>query len=117
MPTLVFITGGGAVSTKILGSVSSTVVIALTTATLGQIVRYDPTAGTFTINAPAAPATGDKFGVKNQSADLTAITINGNGNMIENPLASFALLASFATFSGDGIAVEWVFDGTEWLAI
>ena len=59
---------------------------------------------------------GDRWGVKNRTADVTAVTIAGNGSNIEDPTVSFALAASFSLV-GDGAAVEWEFDGTQWLVI
>lgn len=91
-------------------------ITALFTAIVFQRVPYDPSGGTFTINAPAAPVQGDRWGVKNETANLTIVTINGNGNNIEDPTASFALAANF-TLSGDGIAAEWEFDGTNWVVV
>ena len=79
-------------------------------------ILYDPTAGTFTLSAPASPNTGDRWAVKNVSSSAVAITISGNGTTIESPLVSFALAASFALGS-DGVAVTWEFDGTNWLVI
>lgn len=86
------------------------------TAQPGARVVYDPTGGTFQINAPAAPVAGMTFRVKNASADGTAVTISGNGSNIEDPIASYTLAASF-TLAGDGIAVTWEYDGVAWLVV
>jgi len=87
-----------------------------TDADTSERVLYDPSGGTFTIRAPATPTISDHWAVKNFSASLTAITISGNGSNIEDPTISFALAASFS-LSGDGIAVEWEYDGTQWVVI
>ena len=69
-----------------------------------------------TFAAPAAPSLGDRWGLKNRSDDTQDVIVSGNGNDIEDPLASCAVAASF-TLSGDGISVEWEFDGTQWLVV
>jgi len=95
---------------------NGTAITATDTAEAGERVLYNPTGGTFQISAPASPVIGTRFAVKNRSASVVAVTISGNGNDIEDPTASFAVAASF-TLAGDGIAAEWEFDGTDWLAI
>lgn len=92
----------------------TTVKVANFTASIFERVLYDPTAGTFTILAPPNPVAGNRFGIKNVSADVTAITVGGNGNNIENPTVSFALAGSFLLGS-DGIGVEFEFSGSVWL--
>lgn len=91
-------------------------IVATDTADAGERMIYDPTAGTFQISAPASPVMGTRWATKNRSADLTSITISGNGLNIENPTASFSLAATFL-LSGDGISVEWEYDGTQWLVV
>lgn len=95
---------------------NGTAITSTDTADSGERMLYDPSGGTFTINAPAAPTIGDHWAVKNVTSDTTAITIGGNGNNIENPTASFGVSASFS-MSGDGISIEWEYDGTQWLVI
>lgn len=104
--------------TKAIQIVNPTAVIVDTTAAVGERVIYDPSGATnpITISAPLAPELGDQWAVKNRTADLTSITIDGNGNNIENPTASFSLAANFS-LSGDGISIEWEFDGIQWLVI
>jgi hypothetical protein len=77
---------------------------------------YDPTGGTFQLNASASPTMGDRWAVKNRSSSATAITIDGNGVDIEDPTSSFTLAANFS-LSGDGISVEWEYDGTQWVVV
>ena len=105
--------GTGEDSSKIA---NGTAVTTTYTANAGERVLYDPTGGTFQINAPAAPTIGVHWAVKNRSVSLTAITISGNGSNTEDPTISFALAASFS-LSGNGIAVEWEYDGTQWVVI
>ena len=92
----------------------SSLQIANVTAEKFQRVIYDPTAGTFTITAPAFAVAGDRFGIKNITTNLTSITVAGNGVNIENPIGNFAPAATVAV-SGDGIGVEWEFTGTIWI--
>jgi hypothetical protein len=85
------------------------------TAHEGEYVLYNPTGGTFQIDAPASPVKGDRFGIKNVTTNATAMTIDGNANNIEDPIGG-AIGASFGTgASGSLISVIWVFDGTNWL--
>ena len=59
------------------------------TASSGERVPYDGAVLVgFTINAPAAPSLGDRFGVKNIGLGVTVMTLDGNGSNIENPLLS-----------------------------
>ena len=94
-----------------------------TTAALGERILYDPANSTggyggpaMTLQAPAAPSLGARWGVKNRSASVLPVIIDGNGSNIEDPLASFALAASF-NLAGDGVSAEWEYDGTQWLVI
>jgi len=48
-----------------------------TTAAVNDLVKYDPSGGPFTINAPASPSKDDRFAIKNATADLTNITLSG----------------------------------------
>lgn len=85
------------------------------TAQRGDLVLYDPSGGTFQIDAPASPVKGDRFAVKNVTTDVTGVTISGNGNNIENPLAS-TLVASYSLGVALG-AIDYLFDGTNWVAL
>lgn len=96
-------------------TLSAGVAIGATTVLPNIRQRYNPSGGTFTLKAPAAPALGDQFGVKNVNASVTAITIDGNGNNIVNP-ATHALVATFLR-GGAFTGVDFVFDGTNWLDI
>lgn len=95
----------------IAGSVQTSTV----TATHGRLVLYDPSGGTFTINAPASPSAGDRWAMKNVTVDTTAVTVSGNGNNIEDPntstfLASYSLAVALAS-------IDYIFDGTNWLIV
>lgn len=95
---------------------NGTAITSTDTAAAGERMVYDPSGGVFTLNAPAAPAIGDRWGVKNRTSSAAAITISGNGSNIESPTASFSVSASFSLI-GDGIAVTWEYDGTQWLVV
>ena len=86
------------------------------TALVGQRVLYDPSGGTFTITAPASPATGDSFGVLNTTTDITQVTIDGNSNDIVDPVAED--FASTTFLMGLSLtSLVWVYDGTNWLLV
>jgi len=85
------------------------------TAKIGYREAYDPSGGTFTINAPATPSSGDHFSVKNVTTNTTVITISGNGNNIEDPVAG-ALVASFTIGIGL-VAVDFQFINGAWHVI
>lgn len=105
-------TGGGGGG----GGVTFTAIIAANfTAATTNIVRFDPSGGTFQIDAPPAPSTNDEFGVKNVTTDLTTITVSGNGFNIEG-LATFTPAAT-TLIGGDGVVVRWGFDGTQWVIL
>lgn len=88
------------------------------TAVIFERVTYDPTGGIFTILAPAVPApvAGDRFGVHNVTTDLTAITVSGNGNPVEDIGAPGTFPASF-NLSAAGARGEWEWDGLRWLLV
>lgn len=94
---------------------TSVIAVGLTTVAKGFRQFYDPSGGTFTLNAPAAPVVGDVFGVKNVTTDVTAVTISGNGANIVDPVAK-TLGASFS-FSGAYAGCDFQYDGTEWVDV
>lgn len=48
-----------------------------------RLVRYDPSGGSFVISLPAQPAPGSTFTFKEVAGSATAVTVDGNGNLIE----------------------------------
>lgn len=88
-----------------------------TTAAAWQRVLFNPSGGTFLITAPPTPATGDQFGVKNLTTDLTGITVGGNGSSIEDPDALGTVAATTPAFSGAGRSVVWEYNGTDWRVV
>jgi len=95
---------------------NGTSITATDTADAGERMIYDPTGGTFQLNAPASPVMGTRWATKNRSASVVAVTISGNGSDIEDPTATFALAATFS-LSGDGVSIEWEYDGTQWVVV
>lgn len=87
------------------------------TAVTGDLVFYDPSGGTFQIDAPdnATAELGDKFAIKNVTADVTSVTVHGNGQNIEDP-GTASLGASFAFTSKFG-TVTFIFDSTNWIIV
>jgi hypothetical protein len=80
-----------------------------------DLVIYDPSGGTFQIDAPAAPIAGVRWSLKNVTIDVTAITVDGNGNSIENPTSS-TLGASYS-LAGALVSVDYIYDGTNWVVL
>jgi hypothetical protein len=75
----------------------------LYTAAVGEIVLADPSGGGFQVNAPAAPAKDDRFGVKNDTSNTNVITISGNGhNMDDNTSLPINQAWQWRVFQYDG---------------
>lgn len=92
---------------------SSSIVTSDTTAGPRELVRYDASAGPFTISAPPTPTHGDFWAIKNMLNAADAVTISGNGNDIESTTGfapSFSLAAALAQRI-------YVFDGTQWVEV
>lgn len=79
-------------------------------------IKYDPSGGTFTITFPPSPSIGDKIGTKNVTASAISITVNGNGNNLEGPLAPGTTAASVSV-GGAGRSLIWQYDGTVWWVV
>lgn len=84
------------------------------TATVGELVFYDPSGGTFIINSPSSPVLGDRWAVKNVTTDTTSVTISST-EPIEDPntstfLGSFGLALAL-------VSLDYVFDGTNWVIV
>lgn len=97
--------GGGALEVTAVQAVGPYV------ASAGERVRY--TTGVGTIRMPAGPSTNDRVAIKNVSPSVVAITVDGNGNSVE-ALGTYAL-APIQPVAGDGIAVTYQYDGTNWI--
>lgn len=82
------------------------------TASAGETVRYNASGGTFTITAPASPKIGDRWGIKEGANSAALVAINGNGNLIEQPL--IGQLATAFAWRKPYSAIEWQFDGVQW---
>lgn len=79
----------------------------------GQNVRYDASTFTGTLFAPANPTVGQRFAYKEMGGSETAVSVNGNGNNIEEPISG-GFQASY-TVGQAYIGVEFEFDGTQWI--
>ena len=80
-----------------------------------DIVRYDPSGGSFTIEMPPTPNINDSVTVKNVTNNTTVITIDGNGNDIQRT-GIYALVSSFSLQSR-GDSYTWFYTGSEWITI
>lgn len=85
------------------------------TAAAGELVKFDPTSATFTLTFPAAPVANARVGFKNVSTSTRAITLDGNGNTVEDP-ASYAVAATVLV-GGNGLDLTYQYNGTSWLIV
>lgn len=83
------------------------------TASSNEHVKYDISGPTFTITMPASPSTDDQVGIKNVTTDISAITLSGNGNNVEDPSSPGSTSASVSV-TGAGVSLIYQFDGTAW---
>jgi len=81
---------------------------ATATAAIGDKIAASVAGGAWTLNLPAAPATGDSVTVAVVSGDVTTdnLTISGNGNNVQGDTA-LAVDVALATLA-------LVYNGTEW---
>lgn len=98
-----------------LNSSPSSVKVGAFTARVGELVLFDPSGGTFQIDAPTSPVAGDRWALKNVTPDATAVTIDGNGNSVEDPNTQ-TFLASYS-LAGALNAIDYLFDGTNWVIL
>jgi hypothetical protein len=104
-----------AVRQNLMSEPSAVVTAGPVTATQGELVLYDPSGGTFTINAPTTPVFGYRWAIKNTTVSAVSVTISGNGNNIEDPNTS-TFLASFG-LAVPVISLDFLFDGTNWVIV
>lgn len=93
-------------------SVSAAAVTGATQGEFREVVQFDPSGGTFTITMPASPGINDTFGVKNVTTDATTITISGGAETLEGPGTQTP--AASQVIGGDGIALNWIYNGASW---
>lgn len=79
-------------------------------ASAGQRVRFTTAVGT--IQLPPSPSADDLVAIKNVSADVTPITVDGNGNDVEAQ-GTYSMAAT-QSVAGDGIGLTYQYDGTNW---
>jgi hypothetical protein len=110
------VAGGGATAGTYPILTNTTLTTAATLA-VGDYQKYDPVGGTFIIDMPGTATVGDLVGIKN--VDLTnsgiGITLDGNGGDVEDP-GGFAMSATVSV-TGDGIALLYQYDGTDWYIV
>ena len=80
------------------------------TAASKEFVRYDISGPTFILKMPSAPSTDDRVGIKNVTTDISAITLDGNGNNVEDPSSPGSVAASVSV-AGAGISLIYQYDG------
>lgn len=95
---------------------SATTVTGSYTASSGERVKCDPSAGNVVIKSPSSPSVGSVFTVKNMTSSSVSMVVEGNGFDVEVPLDAFTLTSS-AAFGDDSIAITWEFIGDKWLII
>lgn len=61
------------------------------TASGGDGVLCDVSGGSFTVSLPSSPTLGDEVGIKNDGTAPNTVTINRNGNTIENAASNVTL--------------------------
>lgn len=99
-------------------SFSALIATANVTGVSGEIQRYNPTAGTFTITFPLSPALNDEFTVKNTTSDITSVTLARNGTEdIESAVSPGNLVTSFTLGGTGGESLTYKFDGGNWRLI
>jgi len=72
------------------------------------LVIGDTTGGSFTVNLPASPTTGDMYAVK-KSVAANTLTFSGNGKNIDGA-ASIAIATQYTSYTV-------IYNGTEWSII
>lgn len=81
------------------------------TATIGELVRIDPSGGTFDVTLPpAGPTPGKIVTVKNSTSDVTAVTIKCFGAQTIDGSTTANLAGAYAS-------ITVVSDGNNWLTI
>lgn len=110
---MVIAAGATDVGREVPTVLSDTIFTANHTAEVGEILRYDASGGTFTLQAPSSPARGDEFGIKEMVNNAALITVSGNGQNIQNPVTGLYTGVT-TTVAVANIGARWIFDGTQW---
>ena len=74
-------------------------------------ILFDPSGGTGTIELEASPIDGAMIHVKNTTTDTTNVTIDGNGNDVQNH--SSGAYASTQVIGDANISITYIFNGTD----
>lgn len=87
---------------------------------LYEILKYDPSGGTFTLSLPndvsLTVEKGDLAGIKNISTSATSITVDAPNSTLEDP-GSLGTLSASISVGAAGVGYIWQYDGTNWLLI
>lgn len=86
-------------------------------AAVGDLVPYDPTGGSFTLDFPPNPLDNQLCGFKNVTDSLIPVTFDGNGHDVESP-SSFLEVSSFL-LAHNGITLIYKFNAEldAWLVL
>ena len=99
-----------------LGILTNTKVkVANHSALFGELVLYDPSGGTFQIDAPGNPIEGQRWALKNVTTSVTAITIDGSGNNMEDP--NISALSNNFMIGAAFVSLEYIYTGLIWVLI
>jgi hypothetical protein len=82
------------------------------TASVGEHVKYNP-AAVWTLSMPASASTNAQVALKNVTTSGATLTLSGNGNTVEDPVAPGTTAASVSVI-GAGVSLIYQFDGTDW---
>jgi len=82
------------------------------TATVGEVVRFDSSGGTFTVTLPASPVAGDIVELEEDVGDDTFVTVDGNGNNVQDVLSP--QLNSTVLVGGQYTNHSWRYNGSAW---
>lgn len=85
------------------------------TAAADEVVRYNASGGTFQINMPSSPVSGQEVEIEEDVGDATNVTVSGNGNNIQDPAAP--TLAASVSAGGAYANFRWRFNGSVWRSI
>jgi hypothetical protein len=62
---------------------------------------------------PASASTNAQVAIKNVTTSGATLTLSGNGNTVEDPVAP-GTTASSVSVIGAGVSLIYQFDGTDW---
>lgn len=81
-----------------------------------ESVQYDASGGAFEIDLPAEPLLGDVIRFKNVGTSTNVLTVDGNGNNVEDP-SSLSSYSAKIPISVAGASVTFEFTGSVWTVV